>query len=397
MLLLFVNGSAQGNVIVDGEEFPLNRTLNESFSWKNWDGVLKDVDGSSAMDPVQLNFITFIFNCICFTIGFPLNCFMTATILCKKRLLKKGKNIFQLALLLCNFLTLSMTLIKIVYYKWPSEELCLIFVALASLPYTAFFFNLLLLLIDRYVSISHALWHHRKVTARFVLFWLILLNLILVFAVKWPYIGQFVPLRCERRFTPSMNFVIIFFIELVSCFVFHITGFRKANELLQSSRTISVKSNAKGKKKSKQSASANRRGHQRQRQEEEIEMKPMGIDATATSSSADRRITVHRSKKNLSRLKMKTTKTFLIGVIPLLLLPCPLLVYNVFMTFICVPLLGDKKCSSDYGWLIIYFKELISIHVLVYVIISVWRNKDFSWPFRLFRNNTNQQQAQFYG
>ena len=177
MLLLFVNGSAQGNVIVDGEEFPLNRTLNESFSWKNWDGVLKDVDGSSAMDPVQLNFITFIFNCICFTIGFPLNCFMTATILCKKRLLKKGKNIFQLALLLCNFLTLSMTLIKIVYYKWPSEELCLIFVALASLPYTAFFFNLLLLLIDRYVSISHALWHHRKVTARFVLFWLILLNL----------------------------------------------------------------------------------------------------------------------------------------------------------------------------------------------------------------------------
>ena len=77
---------------------------------------------------------------------------MTTTIIYKKSLLKKGRKICLLALSLCDFL--FQILIKIVYYKWPSEKLCCIFIALAGLLYIAFFFNLLLILIDRYVSIS---------------------------------------------------------------------------------------------------------------------------------------------------------------------------------------------------------------------------------------------------
>ena len=408
MFLLFENETAQGNLtdaVDGGEEFSSNSTLNESFSWKNWDGVIRDVNGS-ARNPVKVNFIIFIFNCICFTIGLPLNCFMTATILCKKRFYHKARNIFQLVIAFCDFFTLFLTLIKIVYYKWPNEELCLIFVALAGLPYTAFFFNLLLLLIDRYVSISHALWHHRKVTVRFVLFWLIFFNLILVFAVKWPYIGQFVPLKCEITFSSTSTFQVVLFIELISCFVFHIAGFRKAKKLLQSSRSIrvnSVKSNAKGKKI--KSVHRFKRGEQQENKTnfEEIEMKVLGNTFTfanppsrrAAAATTERsRITVHRSKANLCRLEMKTNKTFLVGLVPILLLPCPLLMYFAFRNFICIPLFGDKSCN--YGWLATYFRELILLHVLVYVIISIWRNNDFTWPFKRSSRNSIDR-AQLYG
>ncbi len=109
---------------------------------------------------------------------------------------------------------------------------------------------------------------------------------------------------------------------------------------------------------------------------------PRGGDAVS-----DTRITVHRSKEKLALLEIKAIKKFLISsVIPLLFLPCPLFLYSFSMIFICIPLYGDQ--CARFAWLATYFKELITFHALIYAIISVWRNKDFSLPFscKWFKN-----------
>ena len=395
MLLLFANTLDYGGNEEQHHD-SLNVSLmmmNRSFSWEDWDGVMRNLN-DSVWNPVDVNLFAAVVDIICCIIGLPFNFYMAATILCKKRLKKKAKNVVQLAIGFCDIFTLSMALIRIVYYFHPSEELCLVFVSIGGLTYLAFFLNLLLSLIDRYVAITRPSWHRSTVTVRFVILWQILLNLLLVLAVKWPHITQFVPLRCEEQFIHVATFQVIFITELGLCFAFHIAGYSKAKQLLRSSRSISVD----GTKTNGRTAVRYIFKRRRHPQQKEIEMKllnraPSAVDSNKTqstgsaSAAADTpRITVHRSKERLALLETKATKTFLISVIPLLVLPCPLLLYSFSMIFICIPLYGDQ--CAHFAWLATYFKELITFHVLIYAIISVWRKKDFSLPLscRWFKN-----------
>jgi hypothetical protein len=61
-------------------------------------------------------------------------------------------------------------------------------------------------------------------------------------------------------------------------------------------------------------------------------------------------------------MKKEVTKTFLVGVIPqLLLLPLPWLMYAVSY-HISLPLLSGEGCAN-FNWLIPYSKALITLHV----------------------------------
>ena len=324
-------------------------SLNSIFVWEEWDGVIRNKNGSTRT-PVDVNIVVFVVDCICCIIGLPLNFYMAATILCKKRLKRKAKNMFQMALALCDIFTLSMALIRIVYYFHPSEKLCLVFTSLCALPYNAFFFNLLLSLIDRYVAITHPIWHRNKMSIRFVILWQILLILLLVLAVKWVYIGQFIPLNCEVQFVHTVNSQAIFAIELVLCFAFHIAGYSKAKQLLRSSsRTIGVKITTNANPTSVRFVFKWRQ----EEQNEEIEMKSL----TNAESSLE------QTKNNIR----------------------PTLSSSI------------DKCIG-YFWLFPYFRALIGLHVLVYVVITVARNnKDFSWPFSASCFTHTTDLAQWYG
>ena len=245
-------------------------------------------------------------------------------------------------------------------------------------------------------------------TIRFVILWQILLNLLLVLAVKWVYIGQFVPLRCEVRFSHTVNSQVIFATELILCFAFHIAGYSKAKQLLRSSsRTIGGRTTTKVNSASLRTVRFVFKWRQEE-PNEEIEMKSLtnaessleqaknNITPTL-SSSTDNKITIHRSKSSVANLEMKATRSFLIGVIPLLVLPCPMLLYSLSFNLICIPLYGGDKCIG-YFWLFPYFRALIGLHVLVYVVITVARNnKDFSWPFSSSCFTHTTDLAQWYG
>ena len=335
------------------------QNLSSSSFWQEWDGVMRNGD-HSVRNPIKGNLIIFVFDCICCVIGLPFSFYMAAMILCKKRLKRRAKNIFLLAIGFSDTFILSMTLIRIVYYLKPNGQLCSLYEAVGVLPYILFFFNLLLSLIDRYVAINHPIWHRNKVTVRFVILCQIVLNFVLSLAVKWVFLSHTIPFSCEIRFSHSVTCQLILVVELILCIAFHVAGYTKVKRMLQSStRSISVKYA----KKNTKSKSSN------QQQNKNIKM-----------IYDNKIITIHRSKAKLSNLEMKATRSFLVGVIPLLVLPCPILLYTLSFNLICIPLYGGDKCAN-YAWIFPYFRALIAFHVIIYVVITVVRNKDFVWPF----------------
>ena len=99
---------------------------------------------SISKNPLEMDVYNFWFHCFCCTIGLPLNLFIALGI-CdrKKKLYEKPRNILLLSLIVCNILTLLMAIDEIVYYFWPDESVCRLFVTVIELPYILFFFNLL--------------------------------------------------------------------------------------------------------------------------------------------------------------------------------------------------------------------------------------------------------------
>ena len=83
-----------------------NYSVNSSSLnfWENWDGVMRELNGSPR-NPVQVNPVVIVVDIVCCVIGLPLNFYMAAMILCKKRLRRKAKNILQLAPALCDIFT----------------------------------------------------------------------------------------------------------------------------------------------------------------------------------------------------------------------------------------------------------------------------------------------------
>ena len=90
----------------------------------------------------------------------------------------------------------------------------------------------------------------------------------------------------------------------------------------------------------------------------------------------------------LSRMEWKASKRFLIGVIPLFLIPLPLFVVYFFYYLTCQQFHHSSESQqsqleqcTDLTWLIPYlFYLLQSLHSLVNPITSLWLNNDFQRP-----------------
>ena len=55
------------------------------------------------------------------------------------------------------------------YYLSLNDGICVFYVSVVGLPYSVFFLNIFLPLIDRYVAITRPLWYRDNVTIRGVL------------------------------------------------------------------------------------------------------------------------------------------------------------------------------------------------------------------------------------
>ena len=350
--------------IVDNDEglAGINSTLEPE-----WSDVLKNKDGS-VRDPTKISFALFVIDCICVLVGLPLNFYIALKIMFKRRLYSKPRNIFQLSFSFCNITSLGVTnVLEIIYYLRPNDTVCRLYVTIGALPSFLFFFNLLLSLMDRYVAISYPLWHRNKVSVKSVIFWLLLLNLALTVGVKWIYVGQHVPLRCEIQVRHIVTVHTVQCVLFVACIGFHITDYVKTCQLLPrpSGGTVSVPSLPRI--SSRRAAAA---------MEEAIEMNVVvSSSAAAAQQLPPERMNVHIRSGAVQQLEMEATRTFLFGVIPLLILPLPWLVLIITHS-ICLVFYGEA--CNDFIWLAGYFKGWITLHAVINPLMNICRNKELS-------------------
>ena len=339
---------------------------SNEFPQLKWSDVVHNKDGS-IRNPLVIDGIVFSVDSFCCLLGLPLNFYMAKLILCDRRLRKKPRNIFLVDMIICNIFTLFTASLEILNFFWSNETVCKIYVSITGLSYVSFYFNLLLSLIDRFVAIKLPFWHRRKVTAKLAIFSLLIINLGLLLAVKWIYVGGIVPLRCEIQISHGLTFQGTLCVELVSCIIFHVINYvQTRGNLPRPSRTIPISSTRQ-----------NRVSQRREMTTEEAG--GAGADTTVNVINERQTMTlsIHMNSEGINRLENETTKTFLIGVIPILFLSLPWLVFAIFY-HICHFFYGDM--CSHFTWLIPYFKALMSFHAVVHPLANICRNEELASP-----------------
>jgi len=166
-------------------------------------------------------------------LGLPLNLYVAAVILLNSHLRNRPRYILQLNIVfICNLLTLFTDAEEAVYYYLPSDELCQSFVFTFVFPYFLFNLNVFLSLLCRCIAIDKPLWHRANVSPRFVVVGSLIVNLVLVLALNWAYIGGVVPLRCafSKHFTKGGTGLGVILFTL--CVVFIIVVYVKTRQHL---------------------------------------------------------------------------------------------------------------------------------------------------------------------
>lgn len=340
------------------------------FEHPEWgDLIFRDQNGR-IKNPLEPNIYVFIFNCLCCFISLPAN-LCVAILMLKRHLVSKARHIILLHLVLSSLFTSFNDIIAIIYYIWPMESLCCIYESTIGLSYVAFCFNLLLSLIDHCVAITNPLWHRRNVTLRPTIIWPFVLNFILALSVKWMFIsGTALQMCCAIQVVHFEALVVTWLVLCLSCLIFLVIVYVKTWQVLpRPSRTVNV------------------------------QVETILIDVPSNTKSKLERtntgMSVHMGNDAITRMELEATKTFLIGAIPLLLLPLPGLIYS-FSTLICLYQGTAQNCDTMTS-LVAYFEKLMSLHAVVHPITNLLINKDLaSRAANQQRNNSGSARRDRY-
>ena len=322
----------------------------------DWGDVVRKLD-CSVLHPLSVNApFAIVLGLIC-AFGFPLNFEIIYRIVYDKVLRRKSRYVIQLFSTASSLLTFLTNVVQICYFVFrrfdqASEHLCWIYVSIIGLSQGTFFLNLLASLIDSFVSTNFSNWHKKKVTPRRVVFGLSVLNLALIVAMKWVFIGQGLPIVCAIQVLHARNVQIPTISLFISSIFFLFLNFFSVWRLLP------------------RASRANPTANRRQQQPEEIEMRQVGA-ALAVIDEADEQESIHSP---LRRLELKTTKLFLFTIIPLLLFPLPPIIFAMSCFYSSHP----SGYCQDLTWIIPYIPIAFCLYTLVGPIMNLLFNKDFA-------------------
>jgi dopamine receptor D1 len=131
------------------------------------DDVLYNANDEVYHPIIQNNFLMVI-KFICCLIGIPLNVSIAVTIIRRRNLRTKPRNIFLLGIILSYLSFFIPPAIELIYWgPYPIDSVCQSYVAVVALPHGLLLSNMLLALADRYMAINHPLFHREKITVRF--------------------------------------------------------------------------------------------------------------------------------------------------------------------------------------------------------------------------------------
>ena len=327
-----------------------------------WGGdVVRNKDGTVKHPFDMMNvYLEVCLGVLCW-FGFPLNVEVILRIVYDTNLRRKPQYIFQLSTTFSSLFTLLSIAIEVCrFFFWPNNEgICRTYMFLCGWSYCSFLFNFLLSLIDCCVAITFPLWHRRKATPNRIIVWLILLNLGLMFAMKWMFIFRLVPLCCAIQLGHALvikwTLLIVFFLCVIFLCVDYVLTL---HQLPRASRSIAV---------------SLRRPI---REDNELEMVDL-IRPTAAIATATTVMSIHTPSDKTRRMESKATTTFLLDFVPLFLLPLPGLLLLCFYLTIC-PFFYKQEMCDDLVWLISpYTGVLFTIHAVVNPVLSLCLNKNF--------------------
>ncbi|XP_046656669.1 uncharacterized protein LOC124349827 isoform X2 [Daphnia pulicaria] len=306
--------------------------MNNSSHQPHPDNVVLDKDGH-VYNPIDLddNFLI-VTKFVCCSIGIPLNVTIAFTIIHRRRLHRKPRNIFLLGIIFSYLTFFVPSVIKLIYWGlYPIESVCHGYVAVVGVPQGLVLLNMILALIDRIIA----------------------------------------PLRCEVCLLHVKIVLIILSVLSVACTVMNFIVYQQTKALLAESRRLT-------------SATTNKT-IDNDVQAEWVELGIAGIEsqnfrASSGSSSLNdhssqvKSMSIHVDKTRISQIELEATRTLITGVTSLIVTALPPTVFvSVFLG--CQLVLGGMECSS-LNWLSPYMIELGVIHAVYNPLIFIARNKE---------------------
>ena len=304
-------------------------------------------------NPIEIGMASLIIKIICCSIGIPLNISIAVTITRLRRLHRKPRNFFLLAIILSYLSFFIVPVIELIYWGiYPNESLCRAYVAVIFVPQGLLLINMLLALIDRYFAINHPLSHREKMTNRLACCLIVTCSILTVFIFKFIYIVGLCILRCEILILHVQMTLILFMILFVSCTVLNIIIYRQTKILLHESRFV-------------EAAPAD------------------NVVADTQFSNVVTSMSIHVGRNKLGQLEMEATRTLIIGITSVGILTCLNVVF-IATFFSCPHVFGELVCCKLNGmWP--YVKEITMIPAIYGPIIFLVRNKDLRAEWACFK------------
>ena len=197
----------------------------------------------SEQDRLIANDFSIVSHIICCLAGIPLNAFIAYLILRFERLHRRPRNIFLLGIILANLMAFFPALLDTISYYRPaswegSGPMCLVYVATFGLPYAFLLLNLFISLMDRYVAVTHPLWHREKMTVQRAVLSLVIGGLVVTIVTKFVYLTGMSPLTCKLPFIHTKALGGSLVVLFVFCLCAHFAVYKKTRKILQENRAI---------------------------------------------------------------------------------------------------------------------------------------------------------------
>ena len=313
------------------------------------------------LDDTQL----IIAHSVCCLIGIPFNVSIAVAIVRHRRLRKKPRNIFLLGIILSNLSFSFPAIAKLIYWTlYPIEPVCQSYVTFVGVPQGLLSLNMLLALGDRYFAINHPLRHREKMTVRLASFIVTLGSILLIFILKFVYIVGLAPLRCEVWLVHVQIILIVLTILFVSCTALHFIVYRQTKILLREFRSIHPLANPED----EWIELANIRNESRNER-----MSSTSTNDNYSSVPPVNRLSIHLNKKQISCVKIETTRTLICGLTSLLITTFPPVIF--VSGFLMCRWISQSECSH-LNWLAPYMMEMGLINFISSPLIFLIRNKE---------------------
>jgi dopamine receptor D1 len=298
--------------------------------------------------PINVDTVSVILKCLCCSIGIPLNSFMAITITRFRRLRCRPRHFFLLGITLSYLSFFIPPAIELIYWAlYPVESVCRAYVAAVVAPQGLLLTNMLLALTDRYLAINHPLLHRRKMTNRLAACLILTCSTLMVFLMKFVYIVQLGPIRCEIWLAHVKMLVSVIISLFASCVVLNIIIYRQTKTLLRESRTLKATRD---------------------------EIREPSVANANHQSTAVSPMRIHADRDKLSQMEMEATRTLVIAMASLCVMPCLALIFNASY-FACRLISGPFACSSLVK-IVPLVKELSLTPAIYGPIIFLARNKE---------------------